>query len=230
MKRMAPLSPLEAGGPIRATVCLFGSFVSGPRFLRYKTSLVSGFEFRIRVSFTKLKKKQFRFPFPEQRIAPDTKLGWVTKLKSHQKPTSSFVSEFRIRVSCEAEQFVTRNWIRNSPGNETRNESIYETVSFLCSGPIRCFGGFGYETQIRNWKLCRAERCVCRAKRCDDVKKPSKPSDNALHDLILPPFAVKLSGYERCVERSAAAKHDASGNATTLSGSARILWYLRAVA
>ena len=77
------------------------SFVSGPRFLRYKTSLVSGFEFRIRVSFTKLKKKQFRFPFPEQRIAPDTKLGWVTKLKSHQKPTSSFVSEFRIRVSCD---------------------------------------------------------------------------------------------------------------------------------
>ena len=57
MKRMAPLSPLEAGGPIRATVCLFGSFVSGPRFLRYETSLVSGFEFRIRVSFTKLKNK-----------------------------------------------------------------------------------------------------------------------------------------------------------------------------
>jgi hypothetical protein len=51
-----------------------------------------------------------------------------------------------------------------------------------------------------------------------------------LHDLVLPPFAVKLSGYERCVERSAAAKHDASGNATTLSGSAPILWYLRAVA
>ena len=39
-----------------------------------------------------------------------------------------------------------------------------------------------------------------------------------------------LSGYERCVERSAAAKHDASGNAMALSGSAPILWYLRAVA
>ena len=78
------------------------SFVSGPRFLRYETSLVSGFEFRIRVSFTKLKKKkQFRFPFPEQRIAPYTKLGWDTKLKSREKPTSSFVSEFRIRVSCD---------------------------------------------------------------------------------------------------------------------------------
>ena len=131
---------------------------------------------------------------------------------------------------CQAEQFILRNWIRNSPGYETRNESIYETVSYLCSGPIHLFGGFGYETRIRNWKLCRAERCVCRAKRCDDVRKPSKPSDNALHDLILPSFAVKLSGYERCVERSAAAKHDASGNATTLSGSAPILWYLRAVA
>ena len=95
----ASMSSGKAGGPIRATVCLFGSFVSGPRFLRYETSLVSGFEFRIRVSFPKLKKKQFRFPFPEQRIAPYTKLGWVTKLKSHQKPTSSFVSEFRIRVS-----------------------------------------------------------------------------------------------------------------------------------
>ena len=39
-----------------------------------------------------------------------------------------------------------------------------------------------------------------------------------------------LSGYERCVERSAAAKHDASGNAMALSGSAPILWYLRAAA
>ncbi len=78
----------------------YPSFVSGPRFLRYETSLVSGFEFRIRVSFPKLK-KQFRFPFPKQRIAQDTKLGWVTKLKSREKPTSSFVSEFRIRVSCD---------------------------------------------------------------------------------------------------------------------------------
>ena len=120
-------------------------------------------------------------------------------------------------------------------GYETPPETKLETKVFtklfrFCFLPNSLFWGFGYETRIRNWKLCRAERCVCRAKRCDDVRKPSKPSDNALHDLILPPFAVKLSGYERCVERSAAAKHDASGNATTLSGSARILWYLRAVA
>ena len=74
-----------------------------------ETSLVSGFEFRIRVSSPKLKKKQFRFPFPEQRIAPYTKLGWVTKLKSHQKPTSSFVSEFRIRVSCD--ELFSLRWV-----------------------------------------------------------------------------------------------------------------------
>ena len=69
--------------------------------------------------------------------------------------------------------------------------------------PIRCFGGFGYESRYESRNFCRAERCVCRAKRCDDVSKPSKPSDNALFDLVLPPFGVKLSGYERCVERSA---------------------------
>ena len=99
----ASMSSGKAGGPIRATVCLFGTFVSDFRidfrFRRYKSTLVSGFDFRIGLSFTKVKKKHFRFPFPKQRIARDTKVGWVTKVKSQQKPTSdfvwTFVSDFR---------------------------------------------------------------------------------------------------------------------------------------
>jgi hypothetical protein len=50
----------------------------------------------------------------------------------------------------KAEQFVTRNWIRNSPGNETRNEIIYETVPFLCLAQFVVLGisdtKLGYET------------------------------------------------------------------------------------
>ena len=101
----ASMSSGKAGGPIRATVCLFGTFVSDFRidfrFRRYKSTLVSGFDFRIGLSFTKVKKKYFRFPFPKQRIARDTKVGWVTrtKVKSQQKPTSDFRMDFRIRLS-----------------------------------------------------------------------------------------------------------------------------------
>ena len=99
----ASMSSGKAGGPIRAPVCLFGTFVSDFRidfrFRRYKSTLVSGFDFRIGLSFTKVKKKYFRFPFPKQRIARDTKVGWVTKVKSQQKPTSDFRMDFRIRLS-----------------------------------------------------------------------------------------------------------------------------------
>ena len=99
----ASMSSGKAGGPIRATVCLFGTFVSDFRidfrFRRYKSTLVSGFDFRIGLSYTKVKKKHFRFPFPKQRIARDTKVGWVTKVKSQQKPTSDFRMDFRIRLS-----------------------------------------------------------------------------------------------------------------------------------
>ena len=105
MKRMAPLSPLEAGGPIRATVCLFGSFVSGPRFLRYETSLVSGFEFRIRVSFPKLKKKQFRIPFQNNELRRIRNSGGLRNSSPTKNPRRvsypSFVSEFR-KMNCSA--------------------------------------------------------------------------------------------------------------------------------
>jgi len=77
----------------------------------------------------------------------------------------------------QAEQFVVRNSKRNSPRNETRNEGRNETISFRCSCPIRCFGVLGNETRNETRNFCRAERCVCRAKRCDDVTKPSKTSD-----------------------------------------------------
>ena len=40
-----------------------------------QSTLVSGFDFRIGLSFPKVEKKYFRFPFPKQRIARDTKLG-----------------------------------------------------------------------------------------------------------------------------------------------------------
>ena len=63
----ASMSSGKAGGPIRATVCLFGTFVSDFRidfrFRRYKSTLVSGFDFRIGLSFPKVEKKYFRFPF-----------------------------------------------------------------------------------------------------------------------------------------------------------------------
>ena len=29
--------------------------------------------------------------------------------------------------------------------------------------PVRCFGGFGYESRYESRNFCRAERCVCRA-------------------------------------------------------------------
>ena len=62
----ASMSSGKAGGPIRATVCLFGTFVSDFRidfrFRRYKSTLVSGFDFRIGLSFTKVKKKTLSFP------------------------------------------------------------------------------------------------------------------------------------------------------------------------
>ena len=106
-------------------------------------------------------------------------------------------------LGSKAEQFVVRKSIRKSPRNESRNESIYESISFRGSSQFVVLGGFGYESRYESRNFCRAERCVCRAKRCDDVSKPSKPSDNAWFDLVLPPFGVKLSGYERCVERSA---------------------------
>ncbi len=44
-------------------------------FRRYKSTSVSGFDFRIGLSFPKVEKKYFRFPFPKQRIARDTKVG-----------------------------------------------------------------------------------------------------------------------------------------------------------
>jgi hypothetical protein len=63
---------------------------------------------------------------------------------------STFVSP--IQKYFKAEQFVTRNWIRNSPGNETRNEIIYETVSFLCLAQFVVLGisdtKLGYETPM----------------------------------------------------------------------------------
>jgi hypothetical protein len=50
------------------------------------------------------------------------------------------------RQAAEAEQFILR-WIRNSPGNETRNESIYETASFLFLAQFIFWGVSDYETR-----------------------------------------------------------------------------------
>ena len=103
MKRMAPLCPLERPGT-HSRDCLFvwdfrirTSFRLS--FRRYKSTLVSGFDFRIGLSFPKVEKKYFRFPFLKRRTARDTKVGWVTKVKSQQKPTSDFRMDFRIRLS-----------------------------------------------------------------------------------------------------------------------------------
>jgi hypothetical protein len=59
--------------------------------------------------------------------------------------------------SCpEAEQFILRSWIRNSPGNETRNESIklgiYETDSsrFLFLAQLTFLG---VQLQVSDTKL-----------------------------------------------------------------------------
>ena len=60
----------------------------------------------------------------------------------------------------KAEQFVVRNSIRKSPGNESRNESIYESLSFRGSSQFVVLG-FGFtkvDTKVENF--CRAERCV----------------------------------------------------------------------
>ena len=103
MPRMAPLCPLE--GPwTHSRDCLFVwdfriDFRIDFRFRRYKSTLVSGFDFRIGLSFPKVEKKYFRISFRKQRIAHDTKVGWVTKVKSQQKPTSDFRMDFRIRLS-----------------------------------------------------------------------------------------------------------------------------------
>jgi hypothetical protein len=59
---------------------------------------------------------------------PETK-----KLKSSKtlKNFQSFLNfHFVVKTGSKAEQFVVRNSIRKSPGNESRNESIYESLSF----------------------------------------------------------------------------------------------------
>ena len=68
----ASMSSGKAGGPIRATVCLFGTFVSDFRidfrFRRYKSTLVSGFDFRIGLSFTKVRKNTFVSRFQNNEL------------------------------------------------------------------------------------------------------------------------------------------------------------------
>ncbi len=52
----------------------------------------------------------------------------------------------------QAKQFILRNWIRNSPGNETRNESTYGAASFLFPARFIFLGisdtKLGYETPM----------------------------------------------------------------------------------
>ena len=88
----ASMSSGKAGGPIRATVCLFGTFGSDFRidfrFRRYKSTLVSGFDFRItKVFFFDFRiRKSKKNTFVIRKSNPETKvLLYRRKRKSIRK-------------------------------------------------------------------------------------------------------------------------------------------------
>jgi hypothetical protein len=96
MKRMAPLGPLERPGT-HSRDCLFvwdfrirTSFRHS--FRRYKSTLVSGFDFRIGLSFPKVEKKYFRFQNNELRGIRNS--GRIRKSNPSKNPHPTFVWTF----------------------------------------------------------------------------------------------------------------------------------------
>ena len=130
----------------------------------------------------------------------------------------------------KAEQFVVRKSIRKSPRNESRNESIYESISFRGSSQFVVWG-------VSDTKVDTKVETFAALNVAFAAPNVAMTSVSLLSLLTMPCLTSSyLRSVSSCRAMSGvssdrpAAKHDASGNATALSGSAPSLWNLWAVA